>query len=181
MTTTRHTIKPARFGTVSHDTLRTEDLLNAFASELEWQIRRNGDYFSQPENFAERDRLNALVGEAQDAWQEDGETLKDEDEAQEMVNELQDALSDNFAPMYGYFGTHCGDGSDFGYWVEIENVKEQVGFVSSRDQAEPEAAFRGEWLEVNERGNCTLYVREDNTTDAFARDGYVDREIWGIV
>lgn len=165
-------IKPAACGSVSHGTLRVEDLLSSFASELEWQIRRNGEYFSRPENFALRDKLNVLAGEAQDAWNEDGETLKDEEAAAEMVNDLQDALANNFAPMYGMFGAHEGDGSDFGYWIDIEQAKESVGFVSSPSQEFPPEDFRGEWLHINERGNCTLYVREADGSD---------REIWSVV
>lgn len=169
-------IQSASFGSVSHGTLRTEDLLSSFADELDWQMRRNGEYFAQPEHFAFRDKLVALVGEAQDAWDEDGEELKDQEIAAELVNELQDVLSNNFAPIYGYFGTHPGDGSDFGYWVEIEDVKEQVGFVSSEDEERPDGDFLGEWLHVNERGNCTLYVRYMDTDSAVK-----DREIWSCV
>lgn len=172
-------IKPASIGSISHGTLRTEDLLSAFASELEWQINRNGEYFSQPEHFAFRNKLCNLVGEAQDAWNEDGETLQDEDLASEMVNGLQDVLSNNFAPMYGYFGSHEGDGSDFGYWVNVDHAKEDVGFVSSEDQEFPDDDFRGAWLHVNDHGNCTLYVRE--TAGAGSDDSYQDEEIWSLV
>lgn len=173
------TLKPAPLGSVSHGTLRIEDLLSSFASELESQILRNGDYFSRPENFVFRDKLNALVGEAQDAWNEDGETLQDEDVASEMVNDLQDALSDNFAPMYGYFGAHEGDESDFGYWIDIEHAKESVEFVSSRSAEFPADDFRGDWLHVNDHGNCTLYVRED--AGPGSDDSYQDEEVWGVV
>jgi hypothetical protein len=175
-------LRPASFGSVSSGTLRSEDLLNALHSELEWQVQRNGAFLACPENFPLRDRCAKLLGEASDAFGEDGETLTEEGEehASEIISDLCDCLSE-FAPSYGYFGAHEGDGACFGYWVNVENVKEQVAFVSSKRQPEPAADFRGEWLEVNERGNCTLFVREDNTTDAFARDGYVDREVWGIV
>lgn len=172
-------IKPASCGSVSHGTLRTEDLLSAFASELEWQIRRNGEYFSQPEHFAFRDELNKLVGEAQDAWNEDGETLKDEDLASEIVNELEEVLSNNFAPMYGSFGALPDDGADFGFWIDVDHAKESVDFVSSREQEFPDDDFRGEWLHVNDHGNCTLYVRQD--AGAGSDDNHQDEEIWSIV
>lgn len=165
-------LKPATFGSISHGTLRTEDLLSAFTSELEWQVSRNGAFLSRPENFPLRDRLANLIGEAQDAWAPDGETLADEEQAAELVNEsLMDALQE-FAPTYGYFGSHPGDGSDFGFWVDVESVKEQVEFVSSKSQDYPDAGFVGEWLHVNERGNCTLYVRDESGKDV---------EIWSIV
>lgn len=169
------TIKPASVGSISHRTLRTEDLLEAFGDELEWQIRRNGEYFSRPENFSERDRLNAIHGEYLDCYSEDGKTIEPAKEAiaDELVNEtLPDALQ-SFCLPYFYFGAHYGDGSDFGFWpVEIDEIKEQVGYVSSREQEYPDNAFRGEWLHVNERGNCTLYVRDETGAD---------KEIWALV
>lgn len=183
MKTSTLSIKPAQCGTVSHGTLRTEDLLNAFANELEWQIRRNGEYFSQPEHFAFRDKLNKLVGDAFDMFDESGETLTTEaDEngwADEMVNNLADCLSNNFAPMYGSFGSHPGDGSDFGYWLDVDHAKESVDFVSSRGQEFPADDFRGEWLHINDHGNCTLYVRQDS--GAGSDDNHQDEEIWSVV
>jgi hypothetical protein len=178
--------KPAKVGAISEGTLRTEDLLSCFLSELESQILRNGGFLSLPENFPMRDRLANLVGEAQDAWSEDGETLKDEYEASEILNELQDALGE-FAPAYSSFGTHPGDGACFGFWADVDQAKEDCAFVSCKDQAaarrlgmecDPEDAsypapdFRGEWLHVSDHGNVTLYVRGEDGKDV---------EIWGVV
>ena len=165
-------LKCASVGSISQGTLKTDDLLTAFGNELEWQIKRNGAFLSMPENFPMRDRLAKLLGESQDAWQDDGETLQDEENASELVSELQDALGE-FCLPYFYFGTHPGDGSDFGFWpIEIDEIKEQVGFVSSESQDSPDADFIGEWLSVNDHGNCTLYVRNQDGSDT---------EIWGIV
>lgn len=177
MTTTLQTqIKPASLGSVSTATLRTEDLLSAFLSELEWQLRRNGQFFSQPENFPLRDKLNNLVGEAQDCFAEDGETIPEEKEAEadELVNEtLPDALTAYFAPAYAYFGSHPGDGADIGFWLpDMEEIKEQVEFASSVEEEYPADDFRGEWLHINERGNCTLYVRGEDGKDV---------EVWSVV
>lgn len=169
------TLLPAKIGSISHGTLRPQDLLSAFINELEWQIRRNGEFFAVPENFPHRDRLNTLIGEAQDCFSDDGESIADdkEDTADELVNEtLPDALQE-FAPSYCYFGSHPGDGSDIGYWPSyIEDIKEQVEFSSSKSQEYPADDFRGEWLHINERGNCTLYVRQADGSD---------REVWAIV
>lgn len=164
-------IKFASLGSISSGTLRTEDLLSSFTSELEWQISRNGKFLAMPENFALRDRLAKLLGEAQDAWQDDGETLQDEETASEIVNDLQDALCENFAAPYCVFGAHEGDGACFGYWPDIESAKEGCEFVSSRFQEFPPEDFVGEWLHVNERGNVTLYVRESGKNS----------EVWSCV
>lgn len=173
----------AKFGSISHGTLRTEDLLEAFANELEWQIRRNGEFYSRPENFTERNRLNAIAEEANECFGEDGQTITDDklDVAGEMVNEtLVNALQE-FAPPYSYFGSHCGDGSDFGYWPDgIEQIKEQVEFVSAKDNEYPADDFRGEWLHINDRGNCALYVRGE-IADADGNCKVNDTEIWSLV
>lgn len=174
MKTTTPTLKCAKIGSISHGTLRDEDLLEVFTNELEWQIQRNGDFFSRPENFTERDRLNAIIGEAQDCWTDDGEVIKED--KQDMVSDLiNDALInalESFCPPYFYFGAHYGDGSDFGYWpLDIEEIKGQVEFSSTTEQEYPADDFQGEWLHINERGNCTLYVRENGQ----------DKEIWAIV
>jgi hypothetical protein len=170
---TKSTLKTASLGSISTATLRTEDLLNAFLHELEWQIQRNGEYFSQPENFPQRDRLNGILGQAQDCFADNGEIYTEQEAlADELVNEtLPDALS-TFAAPYCYFGAHPGDGADFGFWLsDVEDIKEQVEFCSSVDQEYPDDDFTGEWLHINERGNCTLYVRENGK----------DSEVWSIV
>lgn len=170
----------ARIGEVSSATLRTEDLLSAFSSTLEDCITVNGAFLSLPENSPMRDRLVKLLSESQDAWTEDGTELQDEDNAAELVTELQDALNE-FAAPYVTFGSHEGDGACFGFWPDVNSAREDVGFVSSKTQDEPDRNYRGEWLHVSDHGNATLYVREDNSTDAFAKDGSVDREIWSVV
>lgn len=172
MTTTQ--LKLAEFGSVSTATLRTSDLLTAFISEMEWQLARNGEYFSQPEHFPERDSLNNLIGEAQDCFSEDGDDvdLDKEHIAEELVNESFPDAFQMFCKPYCYFGAHPGDGADIGFWPpEIHDVKEQVEFVSSREQEYPDDDFSGEWLHVNDHGNCTLYLRENGQ----------DRELWSVV
>lgn len=156
-------MKSAEFGTVSHGTLRTEDLIDAFADELEWQIQRNGDHFSMPEHFAARDRLNALVHDARE-W-----TPESNEDGDEFVNELADAL-DEFAPPYAYFGAHIGDGSDFGFWVSEDALQDFDGLRVS-DLSEVPADYNGEVLHVNDHGNASLYVAQN---DKF-------REVWALV
>jgi len=104
-------VKPAEAGTVSHGTLRTEDLLERFADELEHHVQDNAEAWCSDEGRAERDALVALVWDAREAD-------PDSDEASDIVDQLQDALS-RFAPEDHYFGAHEGDGSDFGYWPHI--------------------------------------------------------------
>lgn len=150
-------LKPASLGSISHGTLRTEDLLSAFISELEWQVSRNGEYFSRPENFGERDKMANLISEAQDCFAEDGEEIDADkgDEASELVNEtLPDALN-KFAPPYCYFGTLEGDGSDFGYWPSMSEIEDLPTYEST--DAATEAGETNDFKVVNDHGNVEIY------------------------
>jgi hypothetical protein len=146
-------MKYAQFGSISSGTLRTEDLLESFADELEYQLKRQTRSFK-------RKAYRALINEARRVNPE-GE------DASCVVDELQDALQD-FSPPYAYFGAHPGDGADFGYWVD-----DMDNFDGLRvdDTSEVPADYSGEVLHVNDHGNMTLYT---------ARKGKL-REVWGIV
>ena len=165
-------IKNATIGSISRGTLRTSDLFQAFGSELERQFFNNGDFFGRPENFDLRDTLNRIIGEWEDNTDDDGKMI-DEELAEEMVNKtLPETLQSWFTPPFAYFGAHPGDGSDFGFWpMKIDDIKEQIEFFSTKDREYPDHDFVGEWLHINERGNCTLYVREVGN----------DTEIWSVV
>jgi hypothetical protein len=168
------TLKPAPLGSISWGTLRPVDLLSAYISALEDCQTMNGDYFSLPEHFAERDRLAAAIGEAQDCFTADGREIDpaQKETANWLVNETLPDMLDSFAPPFASFGAHPGDGADFGFWpCDIEDIKDQVGFCSSRKQEFPADGFTGEWLHINERGNATLYVRGADGRDA---------EIWSV-
>ena len=172
-------LRPASLGSVSSGTLRPQDLLSALSSELEGQTIRNGAFLACPENYPLRDRCAKLIGEAQDSFGDDGETLTEqgEEHASELIDSLCDCLSE-FAPPFAYFGAHEGDGACFGYWANVQGAREECEFVSSKRQEYPADDYRGEWLHVNDHGNATLYVREDSPASP---DSYADRELWGVV
>ena len=157
-------MKTAQLGTVSHGTLRPEDLLSSFISTLEGLVLVNGDTLSLPENFRQRDRYARLIGEAQDAFASDGETLTEEGEenAPEIISDLCDALSD-FAPTGAYFGTLEGDGSDFGFWsYPIGQGETPEGFIDYRLPA-PWASYL---MNGDARG---LETGEQERIDAFLK------------
>jgi hypothetical protein len=156
--------KHASFGTVSHGTLRTEDLLDSFAAELEWQVTRNADYFQQDDAMrTQRDRLLCIVNDAR-------ECDPDSEDADYILNEkLIDALQE-FAPAYAYFGAHPGDGSDFGFWLS-ENMQEDFDGLKVSDTSEVPSDYCGEVLCVNDHGNMTLYNAIDGTLI----------EVWSVV
>jgi len=91
-------------GSVIHGTLRTQDLLRAFGTELQRVFPFNGSGLA----FDCREAANALD------YEPDGQV------AQMTANDvLQDAFAqlNDVAQREGlFFGAHEGDGSDFGYW-----------------------------------------------------------------
>lgn len=95
-------IKP-NLGSVSHGTLRKEDLIPRFSEVLKECVFMND---LPLEDF------NDLIHEAN--------TVDfTSDRADSILEELFDALNE-FAPDNAIFGAHEGDGSDFGFW-ELEN------------------------------------------------------------
>lgn len=127
-------------GTISHATLRTEDLLEAFADELEHLVQANGKT-----GMANQTAVD-LINDAREVEDFDSE------EASEIVQELSDALNE-YAPPYCYFGANEGDGSDFGFWPCMEQIEELPRVECSDDAKE----LGEDCLFVNDHGNVTVY------------------------
>ena len=77
--------------TISHGTMRPEDLIPKFLEVLE--------------------ELNPKISESAKHWNE----LAIEEAQSQFLSELFDLL-DQEAPEGFYFGSHPGDGSDYGFW-----------------------------------------------------------------
>jgi len=167
MNTQAIAIKPATIGSVSHGTLRNVDLLDTLSKELESRVLLNGAFYALPENMAERDRLNTLQFDALElaSHLEDG-TKEDGEEASELVNALVETLGMLFAPGYCYFGTHPGDGSDYGYWPDMDSINELPKY---NDLSEVPEDQDEDFQIVNDHGNITVY------------SGTTRQEIIGIV
>jgi hypothetical protein len=97
-------------GSISHGTLRTQDLLTTFASVLDTLTEGN-----HPTLVAEANLYASMI-------EADTATERDLDLAAETLSTLTDCL-ESFAPKGFYFGTHEGDGSDFGFWY-LDNEEE---------------------------------------------------------
>jgi len=133
----------ATIGSVSTGTLRTEDLLEAFASELEDHVRANKRCHGL--GLPAKRRL------IREAYAIDPES----DEADDVLADLQEALND-FAPPYTYFGTLEGDGADFGFWPEPSlGVQDALAPRLEAGEPTPEG-FRGDCVLINDHGNMTV-------------------------
>lgn len=157
------TMKYAPLGSVSHSTMRTENLLASFADTLEEQVQRNADLWCSAKGRLQRDEYMTIVGKARklDPESEDADFL---------LNEvLFDALQ-RFAPPYAYFGSSEGDGSDYGYWLTSE-IDDTFDGIKVNSTADVPADYSGEVLFVNDHGNMTLYI---------ANNGELT-EIWSVV
>jgi hypothetical protein len=138
----------AHIGSISHGTMRTEDLLPLFARVLG--------------TFARKNRLSGLYRSLlRDARriQRSGEWSSGD--AIHVLDELFEAL-DDYAPMYCHFGAPEGDGSDYGFWpLDIEDIQRLVaenhGIVVS-DLSEVPPRFSGEILLINDHGSASLYI-----------------------
>jgi hypothetical protein len=168
-------------GSISSGTMRPEDLIPAFCSELEYQAKRAGIVPAK----RRREHLK-LVREIEHS---DGIV----DFEDEWLTELFDALEE-YAGPYFYFGAHPDDGADYGWWLsegwdqdfasvvdgearsytrrlvpfERDNYPESI---KVNDRADVPNWFRGEVAVINDHGNVTLYVKTSRTL----------REIWSIV
>ena len=124
-------------GTVSHATMRPEDLIPAFVAELEYYGA------SIPNGLSVEATMP--VDEESSYW-----TM---DEVHYDLEALFDALNE-IAPPYCYFGAHEGDGSDYGFWVSIESIDD------ARDSACKHGDYEflddGNIIQVNDHGNITL-------------------------
>jgi len=151
--------KIASFGSISHATMRNQDLIPRFASELRYLGHRSTELTAIESRFSRA--MNGKHGES-DSYFESEESAFD-------LEWLFDALNEH-SPAYGYFGSHAGDGSDYGFWMD-EDIQSNFDGLIVDDTSKIPAKYRGEILHLNDHGNVTLYFKN--------RLGL--REIWAVV
>lgn len=150
-------------GTVSSGTMREEDLVPDFVWKLR-QLAKRAKYVDAKTRREHR----KLCSEIEARMEQDG--YYESDDAAEDLNEcLFDAL-DTYAAPYFYFGSHPGDGSDYGFWL-IEDFEESFDGLKVEDLADVPKDYRGEVAVVNDHGNVTLYSKSARKLT----------EVWAIV
>jgi hypothetical protein len=144
----------AEIGTISHCTMREEDLIPAFIDEL---IRLNNN----------KHEYKSIINEGKKII-EKGEY--DTEYTSIFLNEtLWDALN-NFSPPYMYFGCTEGDGSDYGFWI-YNDIDNDFDGLRVNDLSEVPKNHSGEVLHINDHGNMILYTCSRGKL----------KEIWAIV
>jgi hypothetical protein len=127
-----------QLGSISSGTMRPEDLLEAFADELEW-LRPRGH--------------SRLILEARNV-----DTMGNEEKLL-VLSDLFDAL-DECSPPYCYFGASEGDGACYGFWFSESALEDMPQFESTC--AAREAKHVGEFYVTSDHGNVEIYVRYGN-------------------
>lgn len=133
--------RKAQIGSISHGTLRSEDLIISFADELRL-------YEPDHARVKEADAIHTLWASGWlDIYDDNSEAIC------ELISDLEEALSCH-APAFCYFGAHPGDGSDFGFWPDMDAIDELPRVA---DPAEVEDHAGEECAFVNDHGNVTVY------------------------
>ena len=133
-------------GSISSGTMRKEDLIPAFVDELEYQAGKDDKYHI------------ALCESINEAMENDG--YFDGEDSDFDLEELFDALNEYSAP-YFYFGAHPGDGSDYGWWLDIDAIDATFGGIKVPCTEEIPEGYEGEALVESDHGNLTLYFCEN--------------------
>lgn len=145
-------------GSVSHGTMRNEDLIPEFLDLLVQLARKakNRNHLSLCKDIKRRmKQFNYYTS----------------NDADIDLYEILFPCLDEYAAPYFYFGSHPGDGSDYGYWIS-EDLEYDFEGLKVSDLSEVPAKYAGEILLVNDHGNISLY-RKARTQEP--------REIWSIV
>lgn len=103
-------------GSVSHGTMRSEDLIPCFLSVLDdckqdyaLSVRPGGEL----ESCERIGKLDSMMGDIE--RRAESEDYYESEDADYDLEWLFDTLGE-FAPEGFYFGSHPGDGSDYGFW-----------------------------------------------------------------
>jgi len=133
----------AEMGSVSSGTMRPEDLIPAFVDTLRFLACANNNKADKKWILEIEKRMN------NDRYYETEDCEYD-------LEELFDLLG-AYALPYFYFGSHPGDGADYGFWLldgfEYNFEGKKVSDLSEVNKED----WNQEILLVNDHGNTTLY------------------------
>ena len=150
-----------QLGSISHGTLRTQDLLPVF---LETFMALGGNVPADLECGSYIEYLNWPNPETT-ACDEDDKFWDSEDAMWDM-EALTDGLN-NLCPPFVYFGTLEGDGSDFGFWPDMDSLNEELQWERDHwpDDSIPDALELEDYnviVQVSDHGNVTVMDMDRN-------------------
>jgi hypothetical protein len=171
-------------GTISHGTMRNEDLVPAFLETLETVDKKRACKIKREYSkvFRMLDGIK-VRNYSEEQYSEDLSYLVNED--------LYNALCE-YTPAYTYFGSHCGDSSDYGVWIDHDSIAEDIHdgiLFSVEDLSEVDDKVKSDLIIpksvilVNDHGNMTLF----NMTVEFEDKGnswelaWTSHEVWSVV
>lgn len=139
-------------GSVSSGTMAPDDCAVAFADACE---TIGGMYGLAPwgGDIEARNRWHDRFGDAWDRLypNDDGSAETDYETLCEIVDDLTDLLEE-VAPPYMYFGSHPGDGAEFGFWPCMESIDELPRYDFLPDNLPGE-----DFVVVTDHGNLSVY------------------------
>jgi hypothetical protein len=144
------TMTEFQLGSISTGTLFTGDLIAAFANALLGICDGNAEATELA-----RDSKQYLEPDIDDT---------DEEFRHSLVESLTDYLNE-FCPPFVYFGTHPGDGADFGFWPDLEAIdasceREHHRRTHNPDTGEIVLEDDSVIVQVNDHGNVTVMDME---------------------
>ena len=131
-------------GTISWGTLRNQDLIPSFMDVL-----LDHDLST----------AHALQKEYREVFQniDNDEFMATSEDATYLVEALFEALNE-IAPPFHYFGATAGDGSDFGFWADVDAVQESILHAEPVPNTNYRVSIDDLVLwEVTDHGNVTGY------------------------
>jgi hypothetical protein len=169
-------MKYAEMGSISSGTMRPEDLIPCFLDELEALAMANDNkedlaFIAEVRGRIEKTEMVESSNNEDHSLLEIPCDYYTSDDADFDLEELFDRL-EAYALPYFYFGSHPGDGADYGFWLS-EGFEDEFDGKKISDTSEvKEEDWNQEILHVNDHGNMTLYSCDDK--------GQLT-EIWAIV
>ena len=168
------------FGSISHGTMRDTDLLESFSNALEHLSTSNFDYIYEYLKYKDiikeaRRYRDFLIKYENKLYKSHHKKLRDSifETVSYIINEDLIGALNEFAPPYFYFGSHPGDGSDYGFWLSEDAINCSFDGLEVSDLSEVPKDYVGEILWVNDHGNTSLYYKY--------RTSQKLHEIWSIV
>ena len=152
-----------QLGSISTGTLRQQDLLSAFAQKLS-SLESTRFYAEVGPDSLELYHGSELVRQAPAMLNAlDNTTAVSNPYVAEYLDWLTDALQE-YCPPFIYFGTLEGDGSDFGFWPDMDSLGEAMQRMGmARGESDEERLEDdGVIVQVSDHGNVTVMDLERN-------------------